>query len=84
MASSQYVRKRNEVKQALRAVRRVYRRTDSLGETLERRLDRMIERKTLIYKEEFLPLSKDYYSFKAALASLEKALADAISISSSF
>jgi len=84
MASSQFVRKRNEVRQALRAVRRVYRRADSLGEALERRLDRMIDRKTMVYKEEFVPLSKDFYSFKGAIASLEKALADAVSISSGY
>jgi len=38
----------------------------------------------MVYKEEFVPLSKDFYSFKGAIASLEKALADAVSISSGY
>lgn len=84
MASSQFVRKRNEVRAALRAVRRVYRKADSLGEVLERRLDRMVDRKTMVYKEEFNPLVKDFYSFKAGLTALEKALADAVSIANSY
>lgn len=82
MARSRAVEQKNLVRRALRAVRRVYRTLDSLGEVFERRLDRMVERKTQVYAEELDPLIKDFYNLKAQNAALEKALADAVGIAS--
>jgi len=43
-----FVQRRNAVNAALRRVRQAYRKTDSAGEILERELDRLISRKTIV------------------------------------
>ena len=80
MARSRQNEQKSLVRRSLRAVRRVYRTADSLGEIFERRLDRMIERKTQVFAEELDPLIKDFYNLKAQVATLEKAMADAVGI----
>lgn len=50
------VQKREYVRKALRNSRKFYRAMDSAGELLERNLDRLIERKTLVTREQLNPL----------------------------
>lgn len=47
MAES-FAQRRNAVNQALRRVRQQYRKLDTAGEVLERELDRLISRKTIV------------------------------------
>jgi len=72
---------RNLVKKAMRNSRKAYRVMDSAGERLERRLDRLIERKTAPAGNDWNPLIQDFNNYKKALQPLEKSLADMISIS---
>ena len=46
--ASAYVAKRNEIIKALRQVRATLRQNDTLGEKIERNLDRLISRKTIV------------------------------------
>jgi len=80
MASSRAVQLKSERLKALRMVRRVYRTLDSKGEAFERRIDRLIARKTMVELDEVDPLIKDYYAIKSQLAVLEKAMVDASGI----
>lgn len=68
-------------KKALRNARRYYRVMDSAGERLERRLDRLILRKTRPSGNEWDPMIAEFNTYKSSLGGLEKALADAISVS---
>lgn len=73
--------KRAIVVKGLRNARKAYRSMDTAGETLERRLDRLILRKTYPSGAEWDPLVREYNTYKGRLPQLEKALADAISAS---
>ena len=46
--ASAYIQQRNEITKALRSVRSALRSNDTLGEQIERTLDRLIKRKTII------------------------------------
>ena len=69
-------------KQALRGVRRIERSADTAIEKLERRIFRMLGRKTIIDRESALTLVPLYNEFIAEVRKLEKAIADFISVSS--
>lgn len=71
-----------DVRKGLASVKRVYRRADSLGEVLERHLQRLYRRQTVPRKRaEVESLVKEFYSFRDQVAALEQALArDYISI----
>ncbi len=59
----------------LRVARRAYRRADSLGETVERNLDRLIEkRKRIVTPDQVLPLMVRYEKFARQVIVLERAL----------
>ena len=64
------------VKRAARNARAAYRKADSAGERLERELDRLLKRKTLIQACSLGSAEKSYYAYKNQVASLEKAMAD--------
>lgn len=51
--ASAYVAKKNEIIKALRQVRATLRANDTLGEQIERTLDRLIQRKTIITPSQF-------------------------------
>lgn len=51
--ASAYVAKKNEIIKALRQVRAALRTNDTLGEKIERSLDRLIQRKTVITPAQF-------------------------------
>lgn len=75
-----YVQLRNLVVRGLRAARKVYRSADSAGEVVERTMDRLIGRKTLITPAQLEPLLSRWSAYRAKVAALEKALADAVNI----
>lgn len=75
-----YVQLRNLVVRGLRAARKVYRSADTSGEVLERIMDRLITRKTLITPNQLDPLLSRWQTYRAKVLALEKALADAVNI----
>lgn len=65
-----------DVLRGLRAVRRVYRRADSLGEVLERSLRRILNRKTIPRRRaEVQGLINQYYAYEKAVTNLRDSLA---------
>jgi hypothetical protein len=70
--------KNQVVKKALRNARRALRSLDTAGEVVERRLDRLIARKTYPSGPEWDPLIREWNTYKNLAPQLEKALADAI------
>jgi len=80
MARSRQVEQKSRVKQALRATRKTYRGLDSSGEQFERRVDRLIERKTLVYADELEPLIGQFRDMQARMKGLEGALTDLVTI----
>ena len=70
------------VKRAARNARAAYRKADSAGERLERELERLLKRKTLIQASSLSTMEKAYYQYKNYVTSLEKAIADFYSAAS--
>ena len=66
--------------QAARAARRLQRAADSAIERVERRLDTLIARKTIIDRETAMTLVPLYNDFRDKVRTMEKGLADFISI----
>jgi len=66
------------VRKSLRNSRRQYRAADTAGEKLERRLDRLILRKTAPSGAEWTPLINEYSAYKSLVQALERSLADSI------
>lgn len=67
---------------ALRSARKVQRAADTAIEVLERRMFRMLDRKTIIDRESALTLVPLWNDFIAKAKAMEKALADFISVCS--
>lgn len=80
MARSRQVEQKSRVRQALRATRRTFRSLDSSGEQFERRIDRLIDRKTIVYADELEPLIGQYRDMQTRMKSLEGALTDLVTI----
>jgi hypothetical protein len=72
---------RNLVKKAMRNARKANRALDTQGEKVERRLDSLINRKTVPSGNEWQPLINDWNNYKKLITPVEKSLADMISIS---
>lgn len=66
---------------ALRNARKQHRTWQTRAEELERTLDRMIERKTIIRPAEMDQIVKRWDAIKSQTGAVERALADAISTS---
>lgn len=59
----------------LRVARQAYRKADTLGEIVERNLDRLIEkRKRIVTPDQLLPLMKRYETYARMVVALERAL----------
>ncbi len=70
-----FAQARARAEKDLRIARVAYRRADSLGEVVERNLDRLIEkRKRIVTPEQLLPLMARYERFARQVVSLERAL----------
>lgn len=80
MARSRYVEQKSQVNQALRAVRRVYRVADTAGEKLERNLDRLILRKTMVYADQLTDTIALYRDYKGKIDAIEQAMTRLVTI----
>lgn len=70
-----FAQARARAEKDLRIARVAYRKADSLGEIVERNLDRLIEkRKRIVTPEQLLPLMARYERFARQVVSLERAL----------
>jgi len=67
-------------KSALRECRRRQRKADTAIEKIERRLFRLLDRKTLITEEDAMKLVPEWNDFMKQVRDLEHGLADFISI----
>lgn len=83
MAESFAQRRRNVVA-ALRRVRQSYRKADSAGEKLERELDRLIDRKTIVSPASMENAVKAYEAYFTAVNGIDQPFTDAIRLSSSY
>lgn len=70
--------KKQAVVKSLRNVRRAHRNLQSKAESLERILDRLIDRKTLITPGQMAQLQGPFQAVRNQLASVEGALRDAL------
>jgi len=64
------------VKRSARNCRALYRKADTSGEKVERELDRLIKRKTLIQASSLTTLEARYYEYKRLVVALEAGLRD--------
>lgn len=71
---------RRLIVQSARNARRVYRQADTAGESVERWLDRMIERKTRITSDQAMPLVNLWEDWRNKVRACELAFADFISM----
>lgn len=70
-----YAQARARAEKDLRVARAAYRKVDSLGEILERNLDRLIEkRKRIVTPEQILPMVARYERFARQVIVLERSL----------
>jgi len=72
-----------EVKSAIRQTRKSYRTLDSSLEKLERELDRLIKRKTLVGPESLNTLIKLWDIARRIFPNVEKSLADTLKVAAS-
>lgn len=80
MARSRQVEQKSRVRQALRATRKAFRSLDSSEEQFERRIDRLIERKTLVYADELTSLVNQWSDIKGRISTCEKSMTDLLTI----
>lgn len=70
-----FAQARARAEKALRVCRVAYRKADTLGEVVERNLDRLIEkRKRIVTPEQLLPLMARYERYARQVVALERAL----------
>ncbi len=70
-----FAQARARAEKDLRICRVAYRKADSLGEILERNLERLIEkRKRIVTPEQLLPMLARYERYARQVVSLERAL----------
>jgi hypothetical protein len=70
-----FAQARARAEKDLRVCRVAYRRADTLGEALERNLDRLItKRKRIVTPEQILPLAQRYESYARQVVAFERAL----------
>jgi len=72
--------RRSQAIRALRALRKLLRTTDSSGEKLERELDRLIRRKTLISPDSLAGAGRLLQLYAKNMENLTRGYADAASI----
>lgn len=75
---------RNLIIKSLRTVRQYYRRADTIGETVEREVDRLIKRKTRINSASLNTLAARYEQYLKAAEAIQKPLSDAFTGASLF
>lgn len=83
MAES-FAQRRKNVNAALRRLRAAYRRADSAGEKLERELDRLIERKTIVSPGSLQVAVVAYETYFKSINAIDQTFADVIRVASSY
>lgn len=70
-----FAQARARAEKDLRVCRAAYRRADTLGEVLERNLDRLIEkRKRIVTPKQLLPMMQRYDVYARQVVALERAI----------
>lgn len=83
MAES-FAQRTRAVNVALRRLRQQYRRADSAGELLERELDRLISRKTIVSPESLTSAVRKFDAYKQSVRGIEGPFADVLQVSGSY
>lgn len=78
--ASAYVQKKNDIVRALRTVRQALRSNDTLGEKIERALDRLILRKTVITPVQFEKVVSQLSEFVSLAQAVAQAAAAVMSV----
>lgn len=73
-----FAQRRSAVNAALRRVRQQYRKADTRGEVLERELDRLILRKTIVSPETMSKLQEKYGQYIAEVNGIDSRMTDAL------
>lgn len=83
MAES-FVQRRNAVNAALRRLRAAYRKADSAGEVLERELDRLIQRKTIVSPASLKSVQVKLEVYVKYLNAIEQPFSDVIRLATNY
>ena len=83
MAES-FVQRRNAVNQGLRRLRQAYRKLDTAGEVLERELDRLINRKTIVSAQTLRSVQVKVDVLVQMMNAMEQPLTDVIRLATSY
>lgn len=83
MAES-FAQRRNAVNRAIRQVRKTYRAADSQGELLERELDRLIDRKTIVSPDSLRALTTKYETYLRAVNDIQRSMTAAMQLATSY
>jgi molybdenum-dependent DNA-binding transcriptional regulator ModE len=78
-----YAQLKGRVNAALRQVKRQYRQAQTNGEKLERTLNRLVARKTLVGPQSLSVGTKQYDVYLQSVAAIQQRLIDAINIATS-
>jgi|WetSurMetagenome_2_1015567.scaffolds.fasta_scaffold208294_3 hypothetical protein len=79
-----YAQRKAALLAALRRVKQAYKKADTSGEILERELNRLLLRKTIITPATLKTLSARYDEYSKLVQGVEKPIADAMTLSSSY
>lgn len=83
MAES-FAQRKASVTAALRRVRAQYRKADTRGEVLERELDRLILRKTIVAPATLRQLGIRYEEYTSQVSAIDQAMADAMTLAMTY
>lgn len=83
MAES-FAQRRNAVNQSLRRLRQAYRKLDTAGEIVERELDRLIQRKTIVSASNIRSVQVKVDVLVQCLNAMEQPLTDTMRLASSY
>lgn len=75
-----YAQRRANVVASIRKARQQYRQSDTAGERVERELDRLIKRKTLISPEQLQKLTTLYSDYARKCSDIQGALTVALTV----
>jgi chromosome segregation ATPase len=76
-----FAQRRSAVNASLRRVRQQYRKADTRGEVLERELDRLINRKTIVGPQTLQKLQQRYEEYIIQVNAIDTAMTDALLLS---
>lgn len=79
-----YAQRKAAIIAAIRRIRQAYRKADTAGEVMERELDRLLLRKTIITPASLQSLSQKYDAFMTLGNAIERPLTDTLTISGNY